>query len=221
MVNAELTRQRWSVVVPVKRLAEAKSRLAEFVGVRRADLALAVACDTVRAVAATPGVAAVFVVTEDATAAAAVERFGASVVTGEPGTGLNAALRHGARRARQVLPDAGVCALSADLPALRPDELARVLAAAAAHPTFFLADAHGVGTTLYGAAPRAVFAPAFEGWSRLRHREGGAVELDLEGVGTVRHDVDTPEDLRVAARLGVGPHTAALLASLGVAPVGG
>ncbi len=47
------------------------------------------------------------------------------------------------------------------------------------------------------------------------------MELDLEGVGTVRHDVDTPEDLRVAARLGVGPHTAALLASLGVAPVGG
>lgn len=221
MVDAELTRRRWSVVVPVKRLAAAKSRLAEFVGARRADLALALACDTVRAVAATPGVAAVFAVTEDATAAAALERLGAHVVTGEPGTGLNAALRHGAARARQLCPDAGVCALSADLPALRPAELARVLAAAAAYPCAFLADAHGVGTTLYSTAPREVFAPSFEGRSRLRHREGGAVELDLEGVATVRCDVDTPADLRAAALLGVGPHTAALLDALGVAPVGG
>jgi len=215
------TRQRWSVVIPVKRLSMAKSRLAEFAGERRPEMALAVACDTVRAVTATPEVAAIFVVTEDATAAAALERFGAHVVTGEPGTGLNAALRHGAARARLAYPDAGVCALSADLPALRPAELSQVLAAAATYPNAFLADAHGVGTTVYSALPRAVFAPAFEGWSRLRHRQSGAVELELAGVPTVRHDVDTPEDLWAAARLGVGPHTAALLDSLGLARTGG
>lgn len=47
------------------------------------------------------------------------------------------------------------------------------------------------------------------------------MELELAGVPTVRHDVDTPEDLWAAARLGVGPHTAALLDSLGLARTGG
>ncbi|WP_068687945.1 2-phospho-L-lactate guanylyltransferase [Thermobifida halotolerans] len=205
----------------MKRLAAAKSRLAGFAGARRGELALALACDTVRVAVATPGVRAVFAVTEDETAAPVLGRLGAHVVTGEPGTGLNAALTHGAHRARLEVPGAGVCALSADLPALRAAELARVLAAAAAHPNAFLADAVGVGTTLYSAAPDAVFAPAFEGWSRLRHRERGAVEIELDGVPTVRRDVDTPDDLRAAAELGVGPHTAVLLADLGVAPVGG
>ena len=37
----------WSVVMPVKVLAQAKSRLAGLAGPRRGELALALACDTV------------------------------------------------------------------------------------------------------------------------------------------------------------------------------
>ena len=45
--NAAIT---WSVLMPVKVLARAKSRLAGLAGPRRGELALALACDTVTAV---------------------------------------------------------------------------------------------------------------------------------------------------------------------------
>ena len=45
--NALIT---WSVLMPVKVLAQAKSRLAALAGPRRGELALALACDTVSAV---------------------------------------------------------------------------------------------------------------------------------------------------------------------------
>ena len=198
---------RWSLVVPVKHLGRAKSRLALAAGDRREDLALAIACDTVEAALACAGVTEVFAVTEDPRAGAELAALGAAVVGGEPGTGLNPALAHGARVARGRLPGAGVCALSADLPSLRPAELDRVLAEAALHGRSFLPDAPGVGTTLIAAAPGHPFTPAFEGASRARHRAGGAHELALTGVASVRRDVDTPEDLREAVGLGVGPRT--------------
>lgn len=205
----------WSLVVPVKRLTWAKSRLAGFAGPQRAELALAMACDTVAAALSCPNVAAVFTVTDDADAAEALREVGARVVTGEPGTGLNAALVHGAAEAVRELPGYGVCALNADLPALRPGELKRALDEAAGSVRSFLPDAPGVGTTLYAAAPGAEFAPEFGGASRRRHGTSGAVELRHEGVDTLRRDVDTPEDLRAAVALGAGPHTAKLTARLG------
>jgi 2-phospho-L-lactate guanylyltransferase len=207
---------RWVLVVPVKRLSGAKTRLARFAGPHRADLALAIAADTVLAAVCAQRVAAVFAVTDDPRPARALRDVGARVVGGEPGTGLNPALRHGAAEAVRRHPGAGVCALSADLPALRPGELDLVLAEAAGHARSFLPDAPGVGTTLYAAGPGAEFAPAFEGGSRRRHLAGGAVELAGDRVPSVRRDVDTPDDLREAAALGVGPHTAKLLARLGL-----
>ncbi|SHJ60002.1 2-phospho-L-lactate guanylyltransferase [Nocardiopsis flavescens] len=198
---------RWSLVVPVKHLGLAKSRLAPALGPRRAELALAFACDTVAAALACPAVAAVFAVTDDPRAGAGLAALGAVVVTGEPGTGLNPALEHGARAARLTAPAAGVCALSADLPALRPRELGRVLEAAAGYGRSFLADAPGVGTTLYAAAPGHAFSPAFEGASRARHLASGARELLLPDAESVRRDVDTPADMAAALELGVGPRT--------------
>jgi 2-phospho-L-lactate guanylyltransferase len=54
--------------------------------------------------------------------------------------------------------------------------------------------------------------PFFGPDSRARHRESGAVELGLDGVDSVRQDVDTGDDLRAALALGVGPRTAAVAA---------
>ncbi|WP_159941887.1 MULTISPECIES: 2-phospho-L-lactate guanylyltransferase [unclassified Nocardiopsis] len=201
---------RWSLIIPVKQLDRAKTRLARAAGRWREDLALAIACDTVAAALSCPGAASVLAVTNDARAGAALARLGAVVVGGEPGTGLNPALEHGAAVARRRRPDLGVCALSADLPALRPAELGRVLAAAGGYGRAFLPDAPGVGTTLLAAAPGQPFTPAFEGASRARHLAAGVRELVLPGVASVRRDVDTPEDLCAAAELGVGPRTRAL-----------
>ncbi|NEB80021.1 2-phospho-L-lactate guanylyltransferase, partial [Streptomyces sp. SID14478] len=133
---------------------------------------------------------------------------GARIVPDTPQAGLNAALAHGAARVRSERPAAPLAALNADLPALRPAELARVLAAAAAFPRAFVADAAGIGTTLLSAAPGAELLPAFGTASRARHAASGAAELPLDGVDSVRQDVDTGDDLRAALFLGVGPYTA-------------
>jgi 2-phospho-L-lactate/phosphoenolpyruvate guanylyltransferase len=204
----------WSVLMPVKVLARAKSRLAGLAGPYRPELALDLACDTVTAVLETAQVARAVVITSDPVAAAALGGLGALVVPDEPRDGLNAALRYGAAFAAARWPGCGTAALSADLPALRPAELARALKAATAFQTAFVADAAGDGTTLYTAAPGAAFRPAFGLASRARHAAGGATELELKDIPGLRRDVDTPADLRGAAALGLGPRTAPLAAEL-------
>lgn len=200
----------WSIVVPVKRPELAKTRLADAAGVHRPALARAFAADTVAAALVTPGVVAVIVVTDDGPFADEARRLGAVVVADAPDAGLNAALRHGADEAWAQRPDTGVAALSADLPALRPDELTRVLGTAAQHAASFVADLAGIGTTVYAVRPGRPFNPRFGGRSRAAHRAAGVVDLDLAGIPSVRRDVDTEVDLWDALRLGVGPRTKAV-----------
>jgi 2-phospho-L-lactate/phosphoenolpyruvate guanylyltransferase len=199
----------WTLVVPLKPLSRAKTRLADTAGDElRPGLALAFAQDTVGAALACRAVRGVTVVTDDPLAARELSALGARILPDPPGGGLNAALAQGALAVRQQLPTAAVAALNADLPALRPTELEQALEAASAFPRAFLADAAGVGTTLLAAAPGTELSPAFGGPSRARHRASGAREIQLRGVDSVRRDVDTGEDLRAALALGVGPHTA-------------
>jgi 2-phospho-L-lactate guanylyltransferase len=204
----------WSVIVPVKRPEVAKTRLADLAGPRRAALARAFAADTIAAALDCSEVAEVIVVTDDVQAARDATERGAVVVADAPDAGLNAALRHGAAIAAQRRPGAPVAALSADLPALRANELAEVLRAAAVHPVSFVADVAGIGTTLYAVTDPSTFQPHFGGRSRAAHRASGAVEIDRSGIGTVRRDVDTAVDLWDAVRLGVGASTAEQLAAL-------
>ncbi|NDU75789.1 2-phospho-L-lactate guanylyltransferase [Actinomadura sp. DSM 109109] len=205
---------RWSLVVPVKVLARAKTRMSAAAGPHREALALAVAADTVAAALRCDRVRDLIVVTDDPLPAAELAALGARIVPDVPDAGLNPALVYGAARGRELAGDAGVGALSADLPALRPGELARVLDAAGAVPEAFVPDAAGVGTTLYTARPGVPFAPAFGGGSRSAHRARGAREILLPGTDSVRRDVDTPDDLRAALALGAGPRTTAVAARM-------
>lgn len=211
---------RWSLVIPVKTLVAAKTRLAAAAGPLRSRLAVAVACDTVSAALACPPVARVIVVTADPAAAGPLAALGADVVH-DPDRGLNTALRTGAAHAVRLAPGDAVGALQADLPALRPAELAIVLVAAADFDQAFLPDALDVGTTFYGVRPGVPFTPGFGGESRARHLAAGAKELCPDGVESVRRDVDTPGDLRAAIALGLGRHTAAVVAELGFSPAEG
>jgi 2-phospho-L-lactate guanylyltransferase len=238
----------WTVLLPVKVLARAKSRLAVLAGDRRGELALALASDTVAAVLACPEVARVIVVTSDPEAGPLLAALGAIVVPDEPADRsaslgnaslgnagtlrganaagmlgdlgvqdlLNAALRHGAAVAARRWPGTGLAALTADLPAVSPVELAVALRAAGASPGLaaFVPDAAGVGTTLYAVLPGGEFRPLFGGASRARHAAAGAIELDLGAFTGLRRDVDTPDDLREALSLGVGPFTRAVAADL-------
>jgi 2-phospho-L-lactate guanylyltransferase len=203
----------WSVVVPAKRLAVAKTRLRPVTegtsGVAHQELVLALLADTVSAATACPSVGAVLVVTDDPAAAAVARALGAVPVGDEPDNGLNPALAHGARQAGGT----AVAALSSDLPALRPAELERALAAAATSgPRCFVPDAHGTGTTLLTAVGTHL-APRFGPGSAAAHRASGAQPLSGAWPGLVR-DVDTGADLRAVEALGVGARTAALLQRL-------
>lgn len=206
---------QWTLVVPLKPLARAKSRLSDAADdAVRPGLALAFAQDTVAAALSCPAVRDVAVVTDDDLAGRELATLGARIIPDTPGAGLNAALAHAEAVVRALRPERPVAALNADLPALRPAELDQVLDAAAEFPRAFLADTAAMGTTLLAATPDAELLPAFGTGSRARHRASGAVELALDAVDSVRQDVDTGDDLRAALALGVGPRTAAAAARL-------
>jgi 2-phospho-L-lactate/phosphoenolpyruvate guanylyltransferase len=203
----------WTVVLPVKPFLRAKSRLTTPFGISRTDLAHAFFGDTLEAVLGTAGVGDVLVVTGDEQATAEARSAGALTVPDHPPAGLNAALRSAAARLQALGTSGPLAVLTADLPALRSGELSEVLNVAAGHQRAFLADHTRRGTTLLAAAHPQWLEPAFEGSSRERHRRAGAHEITGLDVPSVRLDVDTVDDLRLAGRLGVGRRTRAVLAA--------
>ena len=211
----------WIAVVPVKSLTGAKSRLrGALPGVAHERLVLGLLRDTLTAVLACPVVDELMVVTNEPRAAELAAELGARVAPDAPDAGLNPAFAHGAALAGSVR----VAALTGDLPALRPAELAAGLAAAGALADRstggadaaagaggrgFVPDASGTGTTLLTAPSGAALRPRFGPGSAAAHAASGAVPL----VGpwpSLRLDVDTAADLRAAAALGLGPATARL-----------
>jgi 2-phospho-L-lactate guanylyltransferase len=214
-IGVETTRvDAWTLVVPVKRLARAKTRLVELPVDVRAELALAFAADTVAAALQCPLVDGVVVVTDEPAASLLLSSLGADVVADTPDAGLNPALVHGAVEAKRLYPVSGVGALSADLPALRPGELEHALDLSASISASFVADGAGVGTTLLVARSLDEFRPQFGPRSRAKHRAAGVREIESDALSTLRRDVDTQVDLWDAERLGLGPRTQAVLATL-------
>ncbi len=191
---------RWTVLVPVKSLAQAKSRLtgasADAAAHRR--LVLAIRADTISSARAADGVARLVMV---------VDRPGyhdTDLTFVQTAPGLNAALAQAAADAVTRWPQDGIAALVGDLPALRPDDLADALSAAAAHPHAFVADHQGTGTTLLTSLPGRPLSPAFGAGSADRHAH---TARRLDASPGLRCDVDTAADLKAAAALGLGPAT--------------
>lgn len=216
-----VTQTGWQVIIPVKRTEQGKSRLANFAGRLRADLAYAIALDTISAAIAATGVSRLLVVSDDERVRGEAVRLGAQVVA-DVGGGLNAALRSGADAAVTLDPDAPIAALQGDLPALRPADLAAALELAGRHDRAFVSDAEGTGTALLTARSRPLFTPAFGSGSSRAHRQRGFVELDVasdvtsadRGWRSLRRDVDTDTSLREAATVGLGVRTQAVFERL-------
>ncbi|GGK43145.1 2-phospho-L-lactate guanylyltransferase [Nocardia camponoti] len=208
-------------VMAVKHTDRAKSRLAEVLTpAQRGALVLAMVTDTLAAASAVDVIAGITVVTPDLVIATRAREFGAHVVA-EPATptpgvdALNSALIAGARTVRERFGPTRLLALQADLPALRPNELADVIARSTAHERVVVIDHTGTGTAaLLVGDPVADLDPRFGPSSADAHRDSGAVSLGGSMPG-LRHDVDTPADLTAVAALGVGPHTAAALTEFG------
>lgn len=205
---------RFGVIVPVKPPAVAKSRLGRLGEEVRRELAAAFAADTVEAAMAATRVGLVLAVTDDHRLAADLRALGAEVMPDGVVDDLNASLVQAAAELARRDPSLRPTAMCADLPALRPAELDRALDAATQHDLAFVTDADGVGTTLLTAAVLAAFRPGFGAGSRAVHLNYGAVALDVPGIDSLRRDVDTPQDLATALRLGIGARTSQVTAGL-------
>jgi 2-phospho-L-lactate guanylyltransferase len=204
------------LIIAVKRLAEAKSRLAPMfcAGVRE-QVVLAMLLDTVTAARGVDSVRSITVVTPDETAASAVRQLGAVVVEDDTAPGdpdpLNTALLTAWTAVTRHTTNTVV--LQGDLPALQADELSEALSQARSHRRSFVADHHASGTS-------ALFAfgvpldPRFGADSAQRHRESGAVELTGAWPG-LRCDIDTPDDLLAATGLGMGSATTQAISAAG------
>lgn len=197
----------WTVLVPVKSTTRGKSRI-DLPAVLRQELALAMALDTVTAIARS---ARVLAVVEDAADAAALGAVANVSIHATPVTGLNEAILDGLRSLRAAgARTGGVAVLPGDLPGLLSDELAEALVLCSAHRFSVVADHQGVGTTLLAATDSAVLVPRYGPSSFRSHLRAGAVSIDLPAGSSLRWDIDRIADLTATA----GPLTGEVLAQL-------
>ena len=213
----------WTIVVPVKALAGAKSRLAAAVTAsRRRDLVVAMATDVVRACVSTPGVSTVRVVSPDPEVEALALQIGAEFVREPAGESMagrgDRSSDHDTLNAALAVAFSDVCGpvgvVTADLPEITAAHLGRILAAASLHPHSIIADRSGEGTTMaFWTGPAEGRAPMFGARSADRHRvEGGAVTLHGEASpAPATRDIDTPVDLDDLSHRPVGEATAVVL----------
>ncbi len=203
----------WAVL-PVKRLALAKSRLGGVLTpAERRRLVRAMLLDVLEAVQATAGIAAVLVVTADDEVARLAQGQGARLLRDAFETGVNEA----AAQATSLLTAEGrdgVVILPADVPLANPDELRAVLAAMATGSIVLVPASGDGGTNLIAAAPPSLVDPCFGVDSFARHVAAARARgiepkiMRLDGIG---HDVDNPNDLLIQLGRGAPTRTHALL----------
>lgn len=202
-----------ALIVAVKRLAAAKTRLAPVFSARtRESVVLAMLMDTLTAAGRVAALGSITVITPDEAAAAAATELGAEVLADPTPEGHPDPLNNAIATAEQAVGGffPNVVVLQGDLPALQTQELAEAIAAARHHRRSFVADRLATGTAALFAFG-APLGPQFGSDSSARHRRSGAIELTGAWPG-LRCDVDTPDDLAAARRLGVGAVTARALA---------
>jgi 2-phospho-L-lactate guanylyltransferase len=200
------------ILVPVKALAQAKSRLTDLGEGVRGALVLAMLEDVLTA-ATEARVGSVAVVSADAAYDALLERYGVPRVP-DAGDGYNEAVE--AALALEPARDAdAVLVLPGDLPGLRSDDV-RALAAALEDAGVVAAPSLDGGTSALGLRPPRSMRPRFGLHSFAAHREGARArglrftEVRRDGLLV---DVDSRADL-VAVADRAGPATAAVLRRL-------
>jgi 2-phospho-L-lactate guanylyltransferase len=182
------------IVVPVKPLAQAKSRLGTLLS--PAERARVMHGLFGRVIVASREAAPVSVVTADTDVAARSRMLGAEVIDEGEVMGLDAAARLGVERARRR-GDMWVMILAADLPDVTVEAL-RAMIALARPGAVVIGPSRDGGTNALILSPRPDFRFAYGPDSFARHR-GEAKRLGLEVVAhdspALNVDIDWPEDL--------------------------
>ncbi len=186
----------WAVV-PVKELDGAKQRLIPALApAQRLELAQLMLGEVLEALAATPGLAGVMLVTRDAFATGLAARLGFRVTTQGAREGHTGAVNAG----RALLAaEAGILTMPGDIPAVTPAEIAALLAAHRAAPSFTIAPAHDEqGSNAVLLSPPNAVPLRFGDNSYFPHlaaARAAGIEPTIVPLPGIAMDIDTPADL--------------------------
>lgn len=187
-----------TAVLPVKRFAAAKRRLAPGIGAtHRAELAAAMLEDVLEAIGVARSIERTIVVTSEPRAIELATARGAEVLPDPDEGGHSGAALAGIARAREL--GAGrVVLLPIDCPLLATRELERLLTGMPERYVAIVPDRHGTGTNALALAPPDAIEPSFGEGSCARHvaaaREAG-VPFGIEELPSLALDLDTPADV--------------------------
>ncbi|HEX6229767.1 MAG TPA: 2-phospho-L-lactate guanylyltransferase [Solirubrobacterales bacterium] len=196
---------RATAILPVKRFASAKRRLAGGIDEeRREALLTAMLEDVLEAIGEARSIERTIVVSSEPRVTAIATDAGAELVPDPDEGGHPGAALAGIRRARER--GAGcVVLLPGDCPLLEPRELDRLLTGVPDDFVAIVPDRHGTGTNALVLAPPDAIRPAFGEGSCARHvaaaRDAGT-PYAVEELGSLALDLDTPADI-VALTLAV------------------
>ena len=190
-------------LVPQKSLAIAKGRLSAVLSrAARAQLSLRLLQSVCRALGAVDAVKSVTVMTPDPDVQRHATRWGVRV-TFDARPDLNGALA--ALFAGLAGPEHALLVVAADLPMLRPSDVAAVIARGTHRSIVLAPSKDGTGTNALLLPPGVAMLPAYGPGSLFAHRERArhlglrVVEIRRPGLG---FDVDTPGDLTGLERMG-------------------
>ncbi|HVV91123.1 MAG TPA: 2-phospho-L-lactate guanylyltransferase [Solirubrobacterales bacterium] len=189
---------RATAVVPVKRFAVAKSRLAPGVDeARRPELVAAMVADVLEAIGRARMVDRTIVVSREPRAAELAAAAGAGLVADFDDAGHSAAALAGI----EVAAAAGarcVALLPGDCPLLDPRELDRMLTGVPDPYVAVIPDRHGTGTNALVLAPPDAIEPSFGEGSKERHvaaARAAGIPYGAEELPSLGLDLDTPADI--------------------------
>jgi 2-phospho-L-lactate guanylyltransferase len=213
--------QRTWAVVPVKSLAEAKTRLSPVLSpAERRQLFTLMLTDVLTALTAAGGLAGVLVVTGDEEAARLAEGHGARILREDTGRGQSAAIAAAAQAVGKA-GEAALLAIPADVPLATATEIEAMLATHGTTPAVTLAPAADRrGTNGLLASPPDVIPFRFGDDSFAPHCEEArrcGIEpavLTLPGIGL---DIDRPDDLRALIARPMASRAQAWLHESGIA----
>lgn len=187
-----------TAVLPVKRFAAAKQRLAPGMGgTHRAELAEAMLEDVLEAIGAARSIELTIVVSSEPRAIEIANTGAAEVIADPDEGGHSGAALAGIARAQQL--GAGtVVLLPIDCPLLAPRELERLLTGIPEHYVAIVPDRHGTGTNALALSPPDAIEPSFGEDSCARHvaaARAAGVPYNVEELPSLALDLDTPADI--------------------------
>ena len=192
-----------TAVLPVKKFADAKRRLAAGIDDdQRQGLVAAMLADVLEAVSDARMVERILIVSDEPGAAGPASEVGAEVIPDTPAAGHSEATLVGIERGVALGAEC-VVLLPGDCPLLDPRELDRLLTGVPAPYAAIVPDRHGTGTNALVLAPPGSIRPAFGEGSCARHvdaaREAG-IPYGVEELASLGLDLDTPADVVALTR---------------------